>query len=33
VQTLVNSNVFSEQALTVSDIPAQHDVVASETIQ
>ena len=33
VQTLVNSNVYSEQVLTVSDIPAQHEVVTSETIQ
>jgi len=33
VQTLVNSNVYSEQVLTVSDIPTQHEVVSSETIQ
>jgi hypothetical protein len=33
VQTLVNSNVYSEQVLTVSDIPTQHEVVTSETIQ
>ena len=33
VQTLVNSNVYSEQALTVSDIPNQTEVATSETIQ
>ncbi|HEV8482865.1 MAG TPA: hypothetical protein VGV87_04840 [Blastocatellia bacterium] len=33
VQTLVNSNVYSEQVLTVSDIPTQHEIVTSETIQ
>lgn len=33
VQTLVNSNVYSEQALTVSDVTNQNEVVTSETIQ
>jgi hypothetical protein len=33
VQTLVNSNLFSEQLLTVSDINAPQAVASSETIQ
>jgi uncharacterized protein DUF6941 len=33
VQTLINSNVFAEQTLIVSDITPQQSVVSSETIQ
>lgn len=33
LQTLINSNVFSEQALTVTDLNQQETVVSSETIQ
>jgi Family of unknown function (DUF6941) len=33
VQTLINSNVFAEQMLTVSDLNAPQSVVTSETIQ
>jgi hypothetical protein len=33
VQTLINSNLYSEQVLTVSNINFQHDITSSETIQ
>jgi len=33
VQTLVNSNLFAEQVLTVTDAMSQQEVVTSETIQ
>jgi hypothetical protein len=33
VQTLINSNVFAEQALTVTDMNQQQSLVSSETIQ
>jgi hypothetical protein len=33
VQTLINSNVFSEQALAVTDMNQQQSLVSSETIQ
>lgn len=33
VQTLINSNLFSEQVLTVTDTLGQQEVVTSETIQ
>ena len=33
VQTLINSNLFSEQVLTVTDTLSQQQVVTSETIQ
>lgn len=33
VQTLINSNLFAEQILTVNDLEQQQSVVASETIQ
>ena len=33
VQTLINSNVFAEQTLTISDINQSQSVVATETIQ
>ena len=33
VQTLINSNVFAEQTLIVSDITPPQSVVSSETIQ
>ncbi|HMG33309.1 MAG TPA: hypothetical protein VKM94_05170 [Blastocatellia bacterium] len=33
IQTLVNSNVFSEQKLAVSDSTQPHTTVASDTIQ
>jgi hypothetical protein len=33
LQTLINSNVFAEQSLTVTDINAQQPLVSSETIQ
>jgi len=33
VQTLVNSNLFSEQVLTVTDAQSQQQFVTSETIQ
>ena len=33
VQTLINSNVFAEQALTVTDMNQQQSLVGSETIQ
>jgi hypothetical protein len=33
VQTLINSNVFAEQSLTVTDINQQQSLVSSETIQ
>jgi hypothetical protein len=33
VQTLINSNLFSEQVLTVTDTLSQQEVVTSETIQ
>jgi hypothetical protein len=34
VQTLINSNLFSEQVLTVTDIQQiDHEIVSSETIQ
>jgi hypothetical protein len=33
VQTLINSSLFSEQALTVMSLPDQQPVVSSETIQ
>ena len=33
IQTLINSNVFAEQALIVCDVSQQQTVVSSETIQ
>ncbi|HET8676385.1 MAG TPA: hypothetical protein VFO63_11390 [Blastocatellia bacterium] len=33
VQTLINSNLFSEQVLTVTDTLSQQEIVTSETIQ
>ena len=33
VQTLINSNLFAEQMLTVTDTLSQQEVVTSETIQ
>jgi hypothetical protein len=33
VQTLINSNLFSEQVLTVSNMNFQHEITGSETIQ
>jgi hypothetical protein len=33
VQTLINSNVFSEQTLAVTDVNQQQTLVSSETIQ
>lgn len=33
LQTMVNSNVFSEQSLTVTDMNARQSVVSSEAIQ
>lgn len=33
VQTLINSSLFAEQALTVTDAQGQQQVVATETIQ
>jgi hypothetical protein len=33
VQTLINSNLFAEQVLTVTDALSQQQVVTSETIQ
>jgi hypothetical protein len=33
VQTLINSNLFSEQVLTVTDMQASQEVASSETIQ
>ena len=33
VQTLINSNLFAEQVLTVTDALSQQEVVTSETIQ
>ena len=33
VQTLINSSLFSEQVLTVSNMNFQHEITGSETIQ
>ena len=33
VQTLINSNLFAEQVLTVTDTLSQQEIVTSETIQ
>jgi hypothetical protein len=33
VQTLINSNVFAEQTLTVTDVNQQQQLVSTETIQ
>ncbi|HJQ70524.1 MAG TPA: hypothetical protein VKA70_16220 [Blastocatellia bacterium] len=33
VQTLINSNLFAEQVLTVTEALSQHEVVTSDTIQ
>ena len=33
IQTLINSNLFAEQMLTVTDALSQQEVVTSETIQ
>jgi hypothetical protein len=33
VQTLINSNLYSEQVLTVSNMNFQHEITGSETIQ